>query len=105
MPNFENRGPPRGASDPDKGSQARRYIEILLERFPHVTAASLQLLERSEPFHEICEEYEACVEVAERLERHGSDEAMLREYRALRLRLEGELLRYISQVRSSGGSP
>jgi hypothetical protein len=104
MPNSEDRGPTRGTGDLVSRSHARGCVRFLLARFPHIQAASLRLLEQNEAFCELCEEYEACTEAEERLERHRSDEAMLREYRALRLRLEGELLRYISQQRGSNAS-
>lgn len=48
-------------------------------------------------FRELCEEYATCAEVLQRLNTAVSDEAMRSEYTALSLRLEGELLRYISE--------
>jgi hypothetical protein len=104
MPYSEDKGSTRGDSGPNERSQARGCVKILLERFPNLRAVSLQLLEQNEVFRELCEEYEACTEAAERLAHDESDDAMLREYCALRLRLEAELLRYISQHRASGGS-
>jgi hypothetical protein len=90
-----------GAS-PDRSEEARlgECLDLLRERFPHVNGVSLQLLERHEAFRELCEEYFACTEVVDRLAQAGSDEAMLREYSALRLRIESELLGYISGHRS-----
>ena len=84
-----------------RGTRQRRCVQLLLERFPHVRAASLQLIEQQESFRELCEEYEACSDAADRLSHSAGDEALRREYNALRLRLEGELLRYISD---HGGS-
>ena len=91
------------AGGPDDRPQARPYVKLLAERFPHVQSVALQLLERDPEFRELCEEYEACTESVARLERLEGDEALLREYRALCLRLEGELLRYISEYGASGG--
>jgi hypothetical protein len=71
-------------------------VRLLRERFPHVRGLSLRLLERDNTFRELCEEYVACTEVVERLTRSGSDEPMRREYSALRLRVERELLDFIS---------
>jgi hypothetical protein len=88
---------------PDDRPHARAYVKLLAERFPHVQSVALQLLERDPEFRELGEEYEACIESVARLERPGGDEALLREYRALCLRLEGELLRYISEYGGSGG--
>jgi hypothetical protein len=90
----------RGSSrvDPGRDDQARlrEVLDLLRERFPHINGLSLRLLERDETFRELCEEYVVCTEVVERLTRSGSDEAMRREYSALRLRVERELLDYIS---------
>jgi hypothetical protein len=72
-------------------------VNLLLQRFPHVQAISVQLLMQNPVFRELCEEYEVCNRAAENLARSGSNEAMLKEYRALQLRLEGELLGYMSQ--------
>ena len=47
------------------------------------------LFERDELFRELCEDYEAC---SLALARQESTEALRREYAALRLRLETELL-------------
>lgn len=94
-----------GHGGPDEGSQTPGCVKLLMERFPHVQLVSLQLLMQQEAFRDLCEEYEACTAAAERLANSGSDEAMLKEYTALRLRLEGEVLRYLSQHGSSGGPP
>ena len=91
------------AGGPDDRPQARAYVKLLAERFPHVQSVALQLLERDPEFRELGEEYEACTESVARLERLEGDEALLREYRALCLRLESELLRYISEYGAGGG--
>ena len=93
-----------GHGDPDERSQAQRCVKLIAERFPHVRLVSLELLMKDETFRELCEEYEVCTAAVERLARPVSDETMLREYAALQLRLEGELLRYLSQHGSGGSS-
>jgi hypothetical protein len=103
MPQSDDTKSTRNRGGLDDASQPRGCVRLLLERFPHVRAASLQLLERHETFRELCEEYEACNEAAERFAQSGSDAALLEEYSALRLRLEGELLRYISEHGGSSG--
>ena len=95
MPHSDDK-PRRPPIDPDDSRRMRRHAQWLVERFPHLQSVSLQLLERDEAFRELCEEYAACTQVLERLSDEPSDEAMRREYSALRLRVEGELLRYIS---------
>ena len=82
---------------PNGSGQAAGYVNLLLQRFPNVQAVSVQLLMQNPVCRELCEEYEVCNRAAENLARSGSNEAMLREYKALQLRLEGELLGYISQ--------
>lgn len=89
-----------GSAGDGGDAHVRGYLKLLIERFPHVRTVSLDLLRRHEAFRDLCEEYEACTETCERLERSGSDEPLLKEYTALRLRLEGELLRYIEEHES-----
>lgn len=96
MPDSKDSDSTSGAGTPDRGYE-HACIRLLLERFPHLQAVSVHLLERHETFRELCEEYEACTEVIERLTHCETDEAIAKEYAALRLRLEGELLRYISE--------
>jgi hypothetical protein len=73
-----------------------RCVQLLLDRFPHVREVSEQLLSDSEAFRELCEEYEACTEAIERLQPSATSAGLLSEYLALRLRLEGELLRNVA---------
>jgi len=76
-------------------------LSHVTERFAHVQTHAVRLFERSEDFRELCEEYGACVEAAKGLEASGPQrEPLRREYAALRLRLEGEILRYLKE--SSG---
>jgi hypothetical protein len=71
-------------------------VQLFLDRFPHVREASERLLSDSEAFRELCEEHQACTEAIEQLEQSGTSAGLLTEYQALRLRLEGELLRCIA---------
>ena len=76
-------------------------LRHLRERFPHLKELSLTLLEKDETFRELCEEHAACTDVIKRLSKSGADGAMRREYSALRLRIERELLDHLS-VRTDG---
>jgi hypothetical protein len=90
----------------DQGArQAEACMKLLLQRFPHVQALALKRCGKQDSFQELCEEYRACNEVLERLERPGAQEELRTEYGALRLRLEGELLRYIAEESSRAGNP
>jgi hypothetical protein len=84
--------------------RAEACMKLLLERFPHVQALALKRCEKQDSFRELCEEYWACTEVLSRLERPGAEEGLRTEYSALRLRLEGELLRFIAEQSSRAGS-
>lgn len=85
----------KGGSRPE--SVTPEGVKLLLERFPHVQMVSLQLLVRNEEFRELCEEYASCTAAVERLGHSATDEALRKEYNALRLRLEVELLGYLAQ--------
>ncbi len=85
--------------------RAEACMKLLLERFPHVQALALKRCEKQDSFRELCEEYWACSQVLERLERPDAEESLRSEYGALRLRLEGELLRYIAEQSSRAGKP
>ncbi|HEY5809357.1 MAG TPA: hypothetical protein VIT67_15390 [Povalibacter sp.] len=85
------------AKDPQSAADDAGYLRLLRERFPHVQDLSLRLLMRHAIFRELCEEYQACTAVLQRLTRTSADESMRSEYTALSLRLEGELLRYIGE--------
>jgi hypothetical protein len=99
MPNYQGSGASGSKGGPDDGPQVSACVKRVLDRFPHVQSASLRLLERNESFRELCEEYEACAAATERL---AATEAIRKEYEALRLRLEGELLRYIADFGGGG---
>jgi len=83
--------------DPDQGSKEIELARLLVKRFPHLQLITLRLMVQGEAFRDLCEEYATCTAACERLEQPGADAGILREYHALRLRLEGELLWYISQ--------
>ena len=90
----------------DEGrSRTEACMKLLRERFPTVQALALKRCEKQESFRELCEEYWACSQVLERLERPNAEESLRTEYGALRLRLEGELLRYISEQSTRAGTP
>jgi hypothetical protein len=72
-------------------------LSCVVERLPNLRERVARLFERSEDFRELCEEYQACCEASARLAPAGSNEALRREYLALQLRLEGEILRYVAQ--------
>ena len=72
-------------------------LSWVTERLPNLREKVARLFDQSEDFREICEEYQACCEALVRLAPPGSDEAVRREYVALRLRLEGEMLRYVAE--------
>jgi hypothetical protein len=106
--------PRRGAAMPhsqdNEGTQDRGRVtvevcmKLLHDRFPHVQALALKRCEQEDSFRELCEEYWACSQALERLERPSAESGLRTEYGALRLRLEGELLRYIAEQSSRAGT-
>jgi hypothetical protein len=70
-------------------------LQLVSGQFPHLREQVACLFERDEIFRELCEDYEAC-SVA--LARRESTEGLRREYAALRLRLETELLGYLHEA-------
>lgn len=73
-------------------------LTVVSERLPHLRDQTRFLFGHDEAFRDMCEEYLICTETAQRLETGaGTNEALRAEYAALRLRLEGELLRYLAQ--------
>jgi hypothetical protein len=71
--------------------------EVAARAFPHVCERAAVLFERDETFRELCEDYEACAATVVRLQSCDPSEGMCREYAALLLRLERELLRYLEE--------
>ncbi len=73
-------------------------LRLVSDRLPSVRGQAEILFERDDVFRDLCDEYRACDETAKHLERARGSRAKLRwEYGALRLRLEGELLRYLAE--------
>jgi hypothetical protein len=73
-------------------------LKLVIERFSSVREEAALLFEQDDAFRELSEEYQVCCEAAVRLEGAGlGNAALLKEYGVLRLRLEGELLRYLSE--------
>jgi hypothetical protein len=75
-------------------------LKLVSEQFPHLQDRMAQLFERDAVFQELCQDYEAC-RLA--LSKGPSSDALSREYTALRLRLEYELLRHMSDSEPPGG--
>ncbi len=74
-------------------------LTLVIEHFPDLRTEVAGLFERDELFRELCEDYEAC-SVA--LAGQQSNEALRREYTALRLRLETELLGRLNDAERPG---
>jgi hypothetical protein len=70
-------------------------LQRVSEQFPNLRERVACLFERDEVFRELCDDYEACAQALSRQERN---EDLRREYSALRLRLETELLAYLQEV-------
>lgn len=68
-------------------------LELVSRQFPHLQDRVACLYDRDDVFRELCEDYAIC---AEALERQPASEGLRREYTALRLRLETEVLEYLS---------
>ncbi len=72
-----------------------RSLQLVSEQFPHLRPRVACLFERDAIFRELCDDYEACTRA---LSRQESSEDLRREYAALRLRLETELLGYLHEA-------
>jgi hypothetical protein len=70
-------------------------LQLVSDQFPLLRDRVACLFERDEVFRELCEDYEAC---AAALSRQEANEDLRREYSALRLRLETELLAYLQEA-------
>jgi hypothetical protein len=75
-------------------------LKLVSEQFPHLRDRVLRLFEQDAVFQELCQDYEACRTA---LSRAPASQAMSREYTALRLRLEYELLRYMNDSEPPDG--
>ena len=69
-------------------------LQLVTEQFPLLRDRVACLFESDPIFRELCEDYEAC---AQALGRQACNEGLRREYSALRLRLETEMLGYLNQ--------
>jgi hypothetical protein len=73
-------------------------LKFVSERLPNVEEQASLLFETDEDFRELCDEYRMCSETVVRMENRSDTAAALRkEYAALQLRLEAELLRYLAE--------
>ena len=75
-------------------------LQLVSEQFPHLRERVTCLFEREEIFRELCEDYETC---ADALDRQPASDGLRREYSALRLRLEAELLPYLREAADRPG--
>jgi hypothetical protein len=75
-------------------------LELVKEQFPNLKERVDSLFEHDPVFRELCEDYEACTVT---LSRKPPSEALEREYQALSLRLEFELLRHLQEVNGEPG--
>jgi hypothetical protein len=73
-------------------------LKVVQERFAGLRERATRMFEREEVFRDLCEDYEACIAAAARLESSGlATEALRGQYVALQLRLERELLRCLEE--------
>ena len=73
-------------------------LTLVSERFRPLRDRAVRAFERDLDFRDLCDEYQACVKTLAGHEGSpGSWEAMRREYAALLLRVERELLRYLDE--------
>jgi len=78
-------------------------LKVVQERFTHMRDRVTHLFEHEESFRDLCEDYEACIAAAARLESPSmASNALHNEYVALQLRLERELLRYLEEHPEAG---
>ncbi len=77
-------------------------LQLVSEQFPHLRERVACLFERSEIFRELCDDYETC---ADALARQPASDGLRREYAALQLRLETELLGYLREDVESAVHP
>jgi hypothetical protein len=75
-------------------------LQLVREQFPHIGEQVACLFERDDIFRELCDDYEAC---SRALSRQEANEGLRREYAALRLRLETELLAYLQEAGPQSG--
>jgi len=73
-------------------------LELVTGQFPQLRDQVRRLHEEDELFRELCEDYATC---ALALDRQDFEASLRREYAALRLRLETELLGYLHEAEAS----
>jgi hypothetical protein len=73
-------------------------LRLVNERFEACREMAARLFESDETFRDLCEDYEICALTVARMESNdASSEALHKEYSALLLRLERELLEYLER--------
>jgi hypothetical protein len=73
-------------------------LTLVSERFGPLRDRAVRTFERDLDFRDLCDEYQACAEtLASHEGSRRSSEALRREYAALLLRIERELLRYLDE--------
>jgi hypothetical protein len=70
-------------------------LQLVSTQFPHLREQVAVLFECDTVFRELCDDYETCVNA---LALQQVSLALQREYSALRLRLETELLRHLDET-------
>jgi len=81
-----------------KAEAMQPSLRLVSDRFQQVGERATRLFGRDIDFRDLCDEYEACVETVARLQSGGApSEDMRKEYAALLLRIERELLRYMEE--------
>jgi hypothetical protein len=75
-------------------------LQVVSEQFPLLRDRVARLFEQDPLFRELCEDYETC---AIALAGHKASEGLQREYSALRLRLETEMLRFLNEDAAKPG--
>lgn len=78
-------------------------LECVIGQLPFLRELLTEVFARDETFRELCAEYEVCLEALARFEAEEPVNQPLRnEYAVLRMRLEGEMLRYLDPRTTSG---
>jgi hypothetical protein len=85
------------------GALFSRYVNLVRTRFPEVREIADELLDSSQTFRALVEEYGMCVEALESFSRNGSDKQVVEQYMALRFDLERALLECIVEQRRTHG--
>jgi len=75
-------------------------LKLVSEKFPHIAERLARQVQADEVLGDLCEDLEACASAADRLRACRESAGLRREYAALRLRLERELLRHVEECRT-----